>query len=141
MNAFKLYIFLFICVLFSSCYEDKGDYDYHSINEVTLFDINEKYEIERWDTLIISAKLESSLSESNNYLYSWYLNNKKIGDSPDLEYVISDKVGVYQARFEVTDPVQDSVRFFYDFVVDVYSQYDKGLLLLVKWMDSQSFLL
>ena len=130
MNAFKLYIFLFICVLFSSCYEDKGDYDYHSINEVTLFDINEKYEIERWDTLIISAKLESSLSESNNYLYSWYLNNKKIGDSPDLEYVISDKVGVYQARFEVTDPVQDSVRFFYDFVVDVYSQYDKGLLLL-----------
>ena len=130
MNAFKLYIFLFICVLFSSCYEDKGDYDYHSINEVTLFDINEKYEIERWDTLIISAKLESSLSKSNNYLYSWYLNNKKIGDSPDLEYVISDKVGVYQARFEVTDPVQDSVRFFYDFVVDVHSQYDKGLLLL-----------
>lgn len=130
MNAIKLYIFLFVCVLLSSCYEDKGDYDYHPINEVMLFDINEKYEIERWDTLIVSAKLKSSLSESNNYLYSWYLNNKKIGDAPDLEYVVSDKAGVYQARFEVTDPLQDSVRFFYDFEVNVYSKYNKGLLLL-----------
>lgn len=130
MNAIKLYVFLFICVLFSSCYEDKGDYDYHPINEVTLLGINEEYEIGRWETLSIPTKLESSLTKDENYLFAWYLNNKKIGDSQNLEYTVSDKAGVYQARFEVIDPMQDSVRFFYDFKVNVFSQYNKGLLLL-----------
>lgn len=131
MNAMKIYIGLLLVFAFASCYEDKGDYDYHEINEVKISGIDKQYEINRWDTLIISsAKVENSLTENADLKYAWYLNYKKIGDAKDLNYIISDKAGVYQARFEVMEPAADSVRFFCDFKVVVRTQYAQGLMLL-----------
>ena len=131
MNAIKIYIGLLLVFVFASCYEDKGDYDYHEINEVKISGLEEQYEINRWDTLIISsAKMENSLTENADLRFAWYLDYKKIGDTKDLNYIISDKAGVYQARFEVLEPAADSVRFFYDFKVIVRTQYAQGLMLL-----------
>ncbi len=131
MNTIKIYIGLLLVFVFASCYKDKGDYDYHEINEVKISGLEEQYEINRWDTLIInSVKVENSLTDDADLEYAWYLDYKKIGDAKDLNYIISDKAGVYQARFEVLEPVADSVRFFYDFKVVVRTQYAQGLMLL-----------
>lgn len=131
MNNIKLCSLLLSMVVLSvSCYEDKGNYDYHPINEVTISGIAEAYEIERWDTLKIPVVLKNSLNDHAELIYSWYLGDKKIAETQNLEYIVSDKAKVYSARLEVKEPAQDSVRFFADFKVTVQSQYAQGLLLL-----------
>lgn len=65
----------------------------------------------RWDTLKIPVTLENSLNEKAKLIYAWYLDQKKIAETEDLCYVVSDKAKKYQARMEVTLPEDDSVRF------------------------------
>lgn len=131
MNTIRIYIGLLLLFAFASCYKDKGDYDYHAINEVTISGIEEQYALNRWDTLVISsAKIENSLTENADLKYNWYLNYKKIGDTKDLNYVLSEKAGVYHGRLEVVEPAADGVRFFCDFKVVVRTQYAQGLMLL-----------
>ena len=89
----------------------------------------------RWDTLKIPVTLENSLNEKAKLIYAWYLDQKKIAETEDLCYVVSDKAKKYQARMEVTLPEDDSVRFFADFEVQVFSPYSKGLLLLSDYED------
>ena len=57
MNNIRIYAFFWMIVLLTvSCYEDKGNYDYHPINEVKISGIKEDpYEILRWDTLKIHS--------------------------------------------------------------------------------------
>ena len=137
MNNIRIYAFFWMIVLLTvSCYEDKGNYDYHPINEVKISGIKEDpYEILRWDTLKIPVTLENSLNEKAKLIYAWYLDQKKIAETEDLCYVVSDKAKKYQARMEVTLPEDDSVRFFADFEVQVFSPYSKGLLLLSDYED------
>ena len=137
MNNIRIYAFFWMIVLLTvSCYEDKGNYDYHPINEVKISGIKEDpYEILRWDTLKIPVTLENSLNEKAELIYAWYLDQKKIAETEDLCYVVSDKAKKYQARMEVTLPEDDSVRFFADFEVQVFSPYSKGLLLLSDYED------
>lgn len=131
MNRIKIFFLLFVMVILSvSCYEDKGNYDYHPINEVSISGIHQEYEIERWDTLKIPVTLKNSLDQNRELVYAWYLDKKKIAETRDLNYVISEKAKKYAARFEVTDPANDSVRFFQDFEVAVRTMYATGLMLL-----------
>ena len=106
MNNIRIYAFFWMIVLLTvSCYEDKGNYDYHPINEVKISGIKEDpYEILRWDTLKIPVTLENSLNEKAKLIYAWYLDQKKIAETEDLCYVVSDKAKKYQARMEVTLP-------------------------------------
>ena len=100
MNNIRIYAFFWMIVLLTvSCYEDKGNYDYHPINEVKISGIKEDpYEILRWDTLKIPVTLENSLNEKAKLIYAWYLDQKKIAETEDLCYVVSDKAKKYQAR-------------------------------------------
>lgn len=93
MNNIRIYAFFWMIVLLTvSCYEDKGNYDYHPINEVKISGIKEDpYEILRWDTLKIPVTLENSLNEKAKLIYAWYLDQKKIAETEDLCYVVSDK--------------------------------------------------
>ena len=94
MNNIRIYAFFWMIVLLTvSCYEDKGNYDYHPINEVKISGIKEDpYEILRWDTLKIPVTLENSLNEKAKLIYAWYLDQKKIAETEDLCYVVSDRL-------------------------------------------------
>lgn len=98
MNNIRIYAFFWMIVLLTvSCYEDKGNYDYHPINEVKISGIKEDpYEILRWDTLKIPVTLENSLNEKAKLIYAWYLDQKKIAETEDLCYVVSDKAKKYR---------------------------------------------
>ena len=80
MNNIRIYAFFWMIVLLTvSCYEDKGNYDYHPINEVKISGIKEDpYEILRWDTLKIPVTLENSLNEKAKLIYAWYLDQKRL---------------------------------------------------------------
>lgn len=136
MNKIKIsFLFWLLAVSVVSCYEDKGNYDYQPINEVTISGIAKSYEIGRWDTLKIPVELKNSLNDNTALTYAWYLDQKKIGETRDLKYVVSEKPRKYQARLAVMDPANDSVRFFQDFEVSVYSQYSQGLMVLSEYDD------
>ncbi|MEG1737414.1 MAG: PKD-like family lipoprotein [Odoribacter sp.] len=132
MNKMKQYLFLLLLMTgwCSSCYEDKGNYAYTPINEITVAGIEDTYEIMRWDTLKIPVTLKQTQQQDSKILYSWFLNGKKIADTKDLKYVVSEKAKSYLARFQAIDPVNDSVKFFRDFKVTIHTAYSKGLMLL-----------
>ena len=116
MNNIRIYAFFWMIVLLTvSCYEDKGNYDYHPINEVKISGIKEDpYEILRWDTLKIPVTLENSLNEKAKLIYAWYLDQKKIAETEDLCYVVSKllcrkmivSVFLLILRFRFSHPIQ-----------------------------------
>ena len=126
---------LLLPFLMAGCYEDKGNYDYYPINDVNIAGIEKSYDINRWDTLRIAVSLGHSLNENSKMEYAWYLDGKKVANTKDLRYVISEKAKKYAARFEVTDTQNDNVRFFSDFELHVHSQYSEGLMLLSQCED------
>ena len=77
MNKFiKYYIALLVAVLFTACAEDKGNYEYHDINEVTILGINEGETVTKVsfiDHLVIDPQITSSAGRNNenDYEYTW----------------------------------------------------------------------
>ncbi|MBQ8502366.1 MAG: hypothetical protein IJ494_08785 [Bacteroides sp.] len=91
-----------MCLL-ASCYEDKGNYDYHDINEVSVSGVPEIQEIDQYETLTITPALQGSLagSDESNYEYEWKLNNKVISTEKDLVYEVTNATGSYTLRYSV----------------------------------------
>ena len=77
MNKFiKYYIAPLVAVLFTACAEDKGNYEYHDINEVTILGINEGETVTKVsfiDHLVIDPQITSSAGRNNenDYEYTW----------------------------------------------------------------------
>ena len=56
---------------FQSCYKDKGNYDYHDINELTITGINSYYQLRQGDVLKISPTITGSLTAFNEDDYDY----------------------------------------------------------------------
>ena len=56
----KILAVVYIIITFGcvSCYEDKGDYDYKAINEISISGIQESYERMKWQDLRIAPELK-----------------------------------------------------------------------------------
>ena len=68
-----IYLLLSI-VLFTSCFDDKGNYDYIDINEVTIsgFEASTYTVISYIDTLRINPDVKGTLSSKDeDFEYSW----------------------------------------------------------------------
>ena len=97
---------------FISCTKDKGNYDYHPINEVSFsgFDTINGYKASFGDTLSISPVLTNSQDAggSHKYSYEWSLNQPISGDriistEKDLKVRVDQLPGSYPLQFRVTD--------------------------------------
>ena len=67
------------CCLFSACYEDKGNYDYRQMNDITIHIPLENNEYVMGDKLEITPNLEFAVGkESNELTYSWTFGGKEI---------------------------------------------------------------
>ena len=92
-----LYICLGIILLsIVSCYDDKGNYDYHDINEVIFGDIETAHNVLlNIDTLKINGKdfvkmSQGDLTDTDRFEYLWVVfspSNSRVKDtiSTDLE--------------------------------------------------------
>src|SRR6478735_12791738 len=102
MKHTTIYSLLFGLFLLSSCYKDKGNYDYAELNKVTiLFDGDADYIKPRAaDTLHIDPWLiyrgdtlrASRLTET--FAFTWYCNNEQISSSPVLHYPVRNLTGI-----------------------------------------------
>jgi hypothetical protein len=101
----KKYIFLIIVsiFLFASCYEDKGNYDYSEINELTLTGIESTYDVDIDDTLKVVTDLKGTLyNDASKFSYRWEINREVVSEEKDIAYRVKI-LGNKLCRFIVHD--------------------------------------
>ena len=76
-SRFLFYIFLFLLSsLAIGCYDDEGNYDYKTINEVAV-KLEETYGVRKVDTVfVIRPEIRQSLAtDTTNLKFEWYYNS------------------------------------------------------------------
>ena len=95
MTRYTIFKYI-LCITLSvlccqSCYDDKGNYSYTNINEISFSDFEEKYTIRTGEPITIKPKLTSTLSgNENNYSYEWVCLEITIDGQILRDYVWSD---------------------------------------------------
>ncbi|MFR3330603.1 MAG: PKD-like family lipoprotein [Odoribacter splanchnicus] len=138
---------LYICmgiILLSivSCYDDKGNYDYHDINEVTFGDIETVHKVLlNIDTLKINSgdfveMSHGDLTDTERFEYLWVVfspSNSNVKDtiSTDriLHYPVTLAPGSYNLYLKIRDRVTE-VQWKKQFTVTVGTPYSRGILLI-----------
>lgn len=105
MKTIRILTVALAVTLFASCYEDKGNYDYHAINEVTIEGVPERMEIDRLETLTITPQFEGTLygQDEDRYTYEWQLGKNVISTDKVLNYEVTNSTGSYTLRLSVID--------------------------------------
>ena len=130
-----------ILLLLTACYSDKGNYDYHDINDVTIGGIDREnvYVAYAFQTTLKSTpQIRSTMGDESSYEYTWRIipRNADTGKGASLdEFVVShDRNLVYPVQltdgdytgfFEVKDPAT-GVTWIEDFYLQVISQGSTG---------------
>lgn len=136
LKIFK-YLFIFCFILFiSSCYKDLGNYNYKDINNITVISDSFNYSLKQQDTLRIKVSLQETMTPGEK-TYKWVLypntgvplTRRTLGESKDLNAVISENPGTYKLDYFVTDKTT-GVAFHKEFSVVVVSAFSEGWLVL-----------
>ena len=93
-------------VLFTSCYEDKGNYDYTPVENVYIGEMASEYTLGFGDTLKINPKCISLVdtTEIAGWDCLWKISQGKvIGNQLNLSYV-ADTIGNFTAFLQITNP-------------------------------------
>ncbi len=135
----KRYVWLWTLVVtmfWFSCYDDKGNYDYHDINSVEIVDVNiDNQRAYLGDVITFTPELEFALdSMALNFDYKWELDGKVLGTERVLEWT-ADTAGMFWEGFvfTVTDTELD-ISYVYDQisfqVMDPYVVNNAGWVVL-----------
>lgn len=137
-------IFFFSClyavIMFSSCYKDKGNYDYWDINEVSIngFGGDTTYKVLYLaDTLRFNPEIKGTIDgESDHYSYIWALSTdilsedkSVISNSRNLVLPIDMQPGTYTLHYKVKDENTD-IQVSLSNSIIVETSYTKGFLVL-----------
>lgn len=127
--------------LLSSCYEDKGNYEYRQMNDVTIEIPLETSEYSLGDILKIEPKLSFSAGEETSHLtYSWSLDRREISTERNLNWTVDEEGKYMDLRLTVMDP-QTGVSYFGSGMITVTSPYvNSGWLVLSEKEDGTSML-
>lgn len=120
-----------------ACTEDKGNYDYTPLNDLSIAGIESAYMIERGSQLVIPVTITAPEGfEESRYEYLWYMwkvNNDADPDTlsyeKDLNVPISAAPGEYDVRYLVTDKVTDII-YTSRTTLDVIDSYSQGVMAL-----------
>lgn len=93
MNKIYLFLCLLLSALLTACYEDKGNYDYHPVNEIQISNIGKEYIRERWQHLSIEPQLKFSLDEKVKMAWRWEIDGKLISEDLNLSYDVAARCG------------------------------------------------
>jgi hypothetical protein len=81
----KIIFLLLLFPLLSSCYEDKGSYDYHNLAEITIENVPKEFEVlSHLDTINVTPKITSSeegeiKADNTNFTFKYRLGYKGMG--------------------------------------------------------------
>ena len=142
----KHIIYLLLVVgLFSSCFDDKGNYDYTDINEVTISGFSENiYSVISYiDTLRIEPEIQGTLSSNeNDFEFAWKIIPENldfsqveegedfiVGQEKNLSLPITLKAGKYICFYLVKDKAS-GVTYKHKFELQARTTTSEGWLVL-----------
>ncbi len=121
-----LIVFFYMC----SCYDDKGNYDYHQLNPAEVIGIDTAYRCFLLSRLVISPQI-NSLHANKGYSCMWlcYKNTKDGIDTlsceKDLDYELTMDPAVYTLVFSYQDN-ESGVTKYISSKLTVESEYSRG---------------
>ena len=93
----KIITFLYLLILAYACYDDKGNYDYREINQISIQNIDSLVLCDQMDLLSIPVTLEGTqYSDSNRFTYMWEVNQKVVATTKDLNVYANFPLGIIQ---------------------------------------------
>ncbi|MDU1890877.1 MAG: PKD-like family lipoprotein [Dysgonomonas sp.] len=127
-----------------SCNDDKGNYSYEDLNEVSIEGINSTYTVEVGDQLKITPDLTFSISDKNgSFSYEWYVltedgSKKKqtmVSSERNLSLPVEGligKPGSYDMVYNITDN-DTGVKYIKELKITVQSyRFAVGYMLLTE---------
>lgn len=140
MKRIYIFIIAFYACLLSSCYDDKGNYDYRQMNDIEIKIPLETNEYSMGDILKIEPELSFSLnSNSDNLAYSWSLNRREISTDRNLNWIVDEEGKLMDLRLTVTN-VDTGVSYFGSGSITVTSPYVKNGWVILSEKDGISML-
>ena len=147
-----------LLLLFTACYDDLGNYDYHELETVAIdtagVGMQSEYAIMRFDTLVLSPKVyfegQEVLSPEQAPLdYQWTIFSATTGSGTNavvdtighervLNSVISRTGGNYYVQLVVTNR-NDGIRQFFRIPVAVSEVFDGGWMVFYERADQPGY--
>lgn len=125
MNRIKAWAFVaaIIGMLGTSCYEDKGNYDYQVLNELTINLPLETTDYVLGDVLKITPELTFLLGEKTSDLsYSWTFEGVEISTEPVLNWTVNLEGKYKNLRLAVKDEAT-GVTYYGSNIISVTTPY------------------
>lgn len=157
MNYYrKLIIFASSLLMLASCYEDKGNYEYHELEKVGIDTTNvgilPEYSIMRFDTLCLEPKVtfEGHTATAQDPLqYQWTIFSATsgsgasavvdtIGNERVLQAPITRTGGRYMVQLVVTN-MNDGIKQFFRVPVTVSEVFDGGWMAFYERADKPGY--
>ena len=158
MKRLHIAIALLTMIIVCSCYDDKGNYDYHDLEVVTIdttaTGMQSEYSIMRYDTLQLSPKIyfEGELvDDSKNFPldYEWTIFSATtgagsstvvdvIGTERKLDAIITRTGGNYIVQLVVTNR-NDGIKQFFRIPVAVSEVFDGGWMVFYERADRPGY--
>ncbi len=118
MKKFIFAAFAALSVIASSCYEDKGSYDYHDYDLVDSIKLHWNTSLKQMtvgDTLNLTMRVvfTDSTESIDNWNCVWLLNNEKVTEGLDFQY-IAEKIGTEYLTFYIEHKTK-GLRYYYSY--------------------------
>ena len=134
----KKVLYVLLGIFFAACYDDKGSYDYHDVNETTIEGINGSYNVTMGvTTLKIDPKVTMTMADpedTTRFQYEWranvaYNSTVLLGTTRTLDYPVKLDPRSYTLYFRVIDRQTDLVAVA-TASLNVGAPYSRGILLI-----------
>lgn len=112
--------FACLVLLLASCYDDKGNYDYHEIGEITIAAVEDEYEVISYRDILKIEPRVTSTDPNDVFEYYWTLDKKPLRDEDEkkikldtismeknLNYAVELQQGFYNLTLYVRNQQTD----------------------------------
>lgn len=124
--------------ILSSCYKDLGNYDYSTLNELEVTDLNPRYEVDQDEYLVISPQLVGTqYQDTSLFSYEWEISRNIVHRYKDLNLKISIGLGEHLGRFMVTEK-KNGAKAYFNFTLRVSSTTAGDLILVLSKQDGHA---
>ena len=123
-------LLVLLAIFATGCYEDKGNYDYSQLPEVTVKGLQEEYTAYMAEPFRIPVTVEIKNGDPADFSYEWKVDGKVISTNRDLDVIVDfpAKAGLY-GQYDVIDN-NTGIHYISFFTVSVSSAYKNGWLIL-----------
>lgn len=143
INMKKILSAIFVAILSAGCANDKGSYDYHDINEVTISGVAGSYSVmTEVSVLHIEPTITCTMGDPDDLEYEWratidYNGSTLLGTERVLDYPVTLEPRDYSLYLRVKDP-KTEVTAVNKSTLKVGTPYSRGILLSGEKADGKS---